>query len=421
MKEWSRLREERRARLSLGWYTGRVAKYDYIALDSGGKRVTGVLAASNESALLAELESRRLTPMSVRERGERGGLSLRRGVGRRPMGQAYTQVADLLRAGVPLLRAIRLIAGRKKQTRLTEVYGELADRVAAGDDLAAAMDERPDVFPAVHVAMVRAGERGGFLERVLARLGSMVIAEAELRGKVLGALAYPAFLVVVGVVIIAVVFTMFVPQFRKVVEEANVPLPTITKIVFGANDIFRWTWPGLVAAAVVIPVAVVSGLTRPGVREWVDVVKARLPVVGPLVRTLAAARFCRMLGTMLDNGVPLLAGMSIAKDAAGNVLMERAISTAAEAVRAGQPLSGPLGESGLFEDDVVEMIAVAESANNLDEVLLSVAETSESRVDRLISTAVRLVEPVLLVFLAGSVGMIAAALVIPMTKMGRAM
>ena len=400
-----------------------MAKFEYIALDGGGKRVTGVLAAANESALLAELESRRLTPMSVRERGERSGLGLGlgRGIGRRPMGQAYTQVADLLRAGVPLLRGIRLISKRKRQTRLTEVFGELADRVASGDDLATAMDERPDVFPAVHVAMVRAGERGGFLEKVLTRLGSMVTAEAELRGKVMGALAYPAFLVVVGVTIIAVVFTVFVPQFRKVVEEANVPLPMITKIVFGANDVLRWTWPGLLAGVVALPFVVVAGISRPGIREWMDIAKTRMPVIGPLVRSLAAARFCRMLGTMLDNGVPLLAGMSIAKDAAGNVLMERAISTAAESVRAGQPLSGPLGESGLFEEDVVEMIAVAESANNLDEVLLSVAETSESRVDRLITTAVRLVEPVLLVFLAGSVGMIAAALVIPMTKMGRAM
>lgn len=394
-----------------------MAKYEYIALDGAGKRIAGQLAAASEAAVLAELEARRLTPMSLRERPDKSGGRLPR----RPLGQAYVQIADLLRAGVPLLRGIRLIANRKKQTRLTATFSELADRVASGDDLAAAMDQRPDVFPPVHVAMVRAGERGGFLDKVLARLGTMVISEADLRGKVTGALAYPAFLVVVGVTIISVVFTVFVPQFRKVIEEARVPLPFITKFVFGAADVVKWSWPLLLALAIAAPFLVTLGLRNAKIRRRLDVVKTKLPVIGPLVCTMAAARFCRMLGTMLDNGVPLLAGMSIAKDAAGNVLMEQAITTAAESVRSGQPLSGPLGDSGLFDDDVIEMIAVAESANNLDEVLLGIADTSEQRVDRLITMAVRLVEPVLLVFLAGSVGMIAAALVIPMTKMGKAM
>lgn len=142
-------------------------------------------------------------------------------------------------------------------------------------------------------------------------------------------------------------------------------------------------------------------------------------VLGPLVRSMATARFCRMLGTMMENGVPLLTGMQIAKDAAGNVLMEDAISQAAEAVRAGQPLAAPLGASGLFEDDVVEMIAVAETANNLGEVLLGVADTTEGRVNRLLASALKLIEPILIVILAVIVGLIAMALVIPMTRMSR--
>ena len=147
--------------------------------------------------------------------------------------------------------------------------------------------------------------------------------------------------------------------------------------------------------------------------EW----GTRLPVYGPLTRSLAAARFCRLLGTMLGNGIPMLAAMQISRDAAGNVLMEEAIDNATEAVRAGQPLAGPLSESGLFGDEVIEMISVGESANNLDEVLSNIAGTIESRVDRMLGTAIRLLEPLLLVSIALVVAFVAAGLILPMTKM----
>ena len=374
------------------------------------------MAGASEQAVLAELESRRLTPMSLHAEPETeasgGGIPVRQLAG------AYTQMADLLRAGVPLLRGLKLLAGRKSKPRLSAVFRELAERVSAGDDLAKSMGDQPMAFPPVHVAMVKAGEKGGFLEAVLARLGTMVLAQAEMRSNVLGSITYPALLAFMGTAIVGVIFIVFVPQFRSMLNP-EMKLPLVSILVFGASDFLAKAWPVVVAVVVGLAGAFWMLSGRAAVRRRLDMMRTRMWVLGPLVRSMATARFCRMLGTMMENGVPLLTGMQIAKDAAGNVLMEDAISQAAEAVRAGQPLAAPLGASGLFEDDVVEMIAVAETANNLGEVLLGVADTTEGRVNRLLASALKLIEPILIVILAVIVGLIAMALVIPMTRMSR--
>lgn len=392
-----------------------MASFRYTALNASGQHVDGVLSVASEQAALAELEARELTPVTISERAERGPI-LRRGVSGRALAASYIQIADLLRAGVPLLRALKLLGGRKSQARLSAVYRGLADAVAEGEDLAAAMGKRPDVFPRVHIAMVRAGERGGFLENVLSRLGQFVMSQAELRGKIIGNMVYPMMLVVFGAVVLGVVFGIFVPMFKTMLVKSGQTPPLITRIVFAIADAVGKYGP-VTFIAVVVMVAVVYKLTRRAdVRRMMALWRTKVPVVGPLVRAVATTRFCRMLGTMMGNGIPMLSAMQIARDAAGNVLLEEAIDRATEAVRAGQPLAPPLAESGLFADDVVEMISVAESANNLDSVLLTIADTIDARVDRLLTTAVRLIEPLMLVAVAGVVAVVAAALILPMTQ-----
>jgi general secretion pathway protein F len=388
--------------------------FEYTARSVKGERVQGELAGASEQAVLGELEARELIPVSIRARSERGAVLAAR-VPVRKLAMTYVQVADLLRAGVPLLRALKLLGNRRSQGRLSAVFKDLAEGVSKGEELAEAMARHPGVFPKVHIAMVRAGEKGGFLEQVMARLGQFVMKQAELRSKVVGSLVYPAVLVGLGSVVLAVIFGVFVPKMRELVSEAP-NLPLVSRVVFGAGDLVAkhglWT-----LLAVVVSGAVLWRVGQaPGVRRRLTEAKTRMAVIGPLVRSLSAARFCRLLGTMLANGIPVLTAMQIARDAAGNVLMEEAIDSAAEAVRAGQTLSGPLGESGLFEEDVVEMIAVAEAANNLDEVLITIAETIEGRVDRMLTTVLRLIEPLLLLVIAGVVVTVAAGLILPMMQ-----
>lgn len=393
--------------------------FEYTALDVAGRRTAGVLAGPSEQAVLAELESRQLTPVAILPQQE--ARVRRRGVSARRLGTSYIQLSELLHAGVPLLRSLRVLANRKSEKKLSPVFRELGEAVSEGEDFAAAMSRRRDVFPQVHVAMVRAGEKGGFLEAVLSRLGQMVIAQAELRGKIIGNMVYPAILAGFGTIVLGVIFGVFIPKFRPMFDRIQGGLPTVTKFVFGVSSLVGKYGLITLAIVVVLGFVIAQAAARPGVGRVLTRWKTFMPVVGPLVRSLAAARFCRMLGTMLANGVPMLTAMHISREAAGNSILEEAISTAAEAVKSGQTLAPPLAASGLFDADVIEMIAVAESANNLDSVLLKIAETVEGRVDRLLATAVKLLEPLLLLVMAGAVVLVAAALILPMTRMSAAL
>ena len=389
--------------------------FAYIARDLKGERVVGELAAASEQAVLAELESRRLTPVSLecREAPKKSG----RRVSARALGTAYIQVAELLHAGVPLLRSLRLLGGRKSNPRLSSMFKEIGEAVAEGSDLGAAMEARDGAFPRVHVAMVRAGEKGGFLEQVLMRLGQLTLAQAEMRSKVIGNLIYPGVLIVFGTIILGVVFGVFVPMFAPMFETIPGGVPWITKVVFAVSAAVGKYGPLTALGLGIAGVVLWRYSKRREVRRKIERWRTFAPVIGPLTRAMATARFCRMLGTMLANGVPVLQAMQISRDAAGNGVLEDAIEKASESVRAGQPLAPPLAESGLFDDDVVEMISVGEAANTLDTVLVKIADTIESRIDRLLGAAVRLIEPLLLLVLAGAVVIVAVALILPMTQL----
>jgi general secretion pathway protein F len=392
-----------------------MASFQYIAVTGAGERVAGILAGGNEQAILAELETRRLTPVSVVEVAERQAGVVRRRVSTRALAMNYVQMADLLRAGVPLMRSLRLLGSRKSNPTLAKVFGELADAVADGTELAEAMAARPDIFTRVHVAMVRAGEKGGFLEQVLGRLGAFQVAQADLRAKVVGSLIYPTVLVVAGTGILGLIFAVFIPKFEPIFEK--IELGMLTKTVLGISHIVSGYWMFVVGGLVAVGVVAWRGMHNARVRREVDRRKFRIPVVGPILRAFAVARFCRILGTMLSNSIPMISAMAISKEAAGSVVMEEAIQAAAESVKQGQALAPPLASSGLFSDDVIEMISVGESANNLDNVLISVADTLEQRLERQLSGAVKLIEPLLLMLMATVVGLVAMALVLPMTKL----
>jgi len=398
--------------------------FRYIALTAGGERTSGVLGGASEQAVLNELERRRLIPVELKvhkgseadaaSTGEAERSALVR-VKSASLAQAYGQMGDLLRAGVPLLRTLRLMAEKKADPKLGAVFKRVSDAVQDGRELASAMGEFPRVFRPVHVAMVRAGEKGGFLEQALARLAQFVTWQVELRRKILGSLVYPAFLATFGVALLIGVFAVYIPFFKGVF--ADTELPWLTSVVFGISTVIRGWWA---------PVTLLLGLSAAAgwwamkvgrVRERAAGLVMRTPGVGAVVRSLAVARFCRMLGTLLGNGVPVLTALEIAKGAAGLPAMERSIEEAMTAVRAGQTLEPPLRGGGLFSADVLEMISVAESANNLDEVLLTIAETIEKRIDHLLTSLVRLIEPLLLLVLGLTIVLVAVALILPMFQL----
>jgi len=394
-----------------------MGNFAYIARDSAGRRVTGQLAGASEQAVLGELQARALSPVQVQELRQRQNLLTRRRVGTRQLATFYRQLADLLRAGVPLLRALKLLGRGKSNPRLAEEVSAIADDVADGEALADAMRARGRVFPSVHIAMVRAGERGGFLDQVLARMGAFLERQAEMRSKIIGNLIYPTLLLTVCVVILIGALVFFVPKFEEFYADIDTPLPT--KIVLGTSALLTdyWLWALMVFALIV------GGLwwllRRPGVRRAFAAWQLRLPKVGALLRDIAVARFTRILGTLLENGVPMIQAMQISRDAAGHVLLAEAIDEATDAVQAGESLADPLARSGMFSDEVIEMISVGESANNLAEVLTTASDTIETRIERTLTVFVRLMEPALLLVLGGAVMFMFLALVVPMMRMSQ--
>ena len=393
--------------------------FAYIARDSAGKRITGTLTGQSEHAVLAELYARELAPVSVDEVRERVSLRLGRPVSTRKLANLYRQLADLLRSGVPLLRSLRLLGRGKSNPALAKIMTDVADAVADGERLADAMAAKPEVFPDVHIAMVRAGETGGFLEAVLARLGDFLEHQADLKSKVIGNLIYPIVLLTlaIGVVVAAMIF--FVPKFEPMFAKLDsLPLPTVMLLAI-SDGLREQTIVILLVLAALIALAL-WGVRRPEFRRWLAGVVIRLPKVGEFSSQLAIARFTRILGTMLGNGIPMLAAMKISRDAAGNPILAEAIDAATENVRAGETLAEPLAHSGMIADDIIEMISVGEAANNLPDVLITISDTIEKRIDRTLALLLRLMEPALLLFLAGVVVFIFLALFLPMLKMSTA-
>ncbi|MGI9015392.1 MAG: type II secretion system F family protein [Phycisphaerales bacterium] len=394
--------------------------YSYIARDTNGARIAGRLSGSTEQVVLAELHARSLSPVRIDEVRESHALPVlgNRGVRTRTLAGFYRQLADLLRAGVPLLRALKLLARGKSQPRLAAVVRIISEQVAEGERLADAMAAAPEVFPSVQVAMVRAGETGGFLEEVLLRLGAFLEHQADMKSKVVGNLIYPIVLLALALAVVVGALVFFVPKFETMFARLELPLPT--RLLLGMSNALTQHWLMCVIVTGVLVATLLWMLRQPSVRRRIAELTLRVPGLGPFISSLAVARFARMLGTLLGNGIPMLQSMRISRDAAGHPVLADAVDAAVEAVRAGETLAEPLAASGMIADDVIEMVSVGEAANNLPDVLVTVADTIEKRIDRMLATLLRLMEPLLLLLLAGVVVFIFIALFMPMMQMSSA-
>jgi len=380
--------------------------FTYTAKDTTGKTLSGVMQADSEAAVVRTLDQRSLFPVAVAPEQAEGDTALGRlrsmtgaGVRLRHLSAAYGQLSDLLSAGVPMLRALDILSKTSTAT--------LADAMAA----------RSEIFGELDVAMVRAGERAGFLEDVLTNLAAFLERQDDLRAKVQGAMIYPIILASFAAVAVTALLVWLVPKFEQFLSKMPLPLPS--KVLFAASGALRGYWPVLLGvAAVVVGGAVGWARSEMGKRVW-NRLKLRIPLAGRAIRMVAITRFCRVFGTMLANGINILEALAISKDATGNALMRGAIEEAAENVRAGESLAEPLRRSGFFPTEIIEMILVAEESNQLEKVLLQIADTVERRTNRQVDAAVRMIEPLLLLLMAGVIGFIAVGLLYPIFTMAR--
>lgn len=396
--------------------------FDYTARELSGKQVAGTLTAGSEKDALAALQTQSLFPIKIglSEAARKQVVKGSRRVPGKFLTVFYNQLADLLRSGVPLIRSLQLLEDQTSHPALRFVIQDVRENVSEGTRLNDAMKRHPKAFNNLTVSMVKAGEEGGFLEDVLSRVAAFNDHQEELKGKVTGALVYPLFLMGVGAAIITVLLVWFVPEFAQIFGRMKEQgkLPWATTALMGFSEWLQDWWLGIL-------IVVVGGITwlvyyisdSKEAQAKLDAWKLKTPGLGGIVQNLAVARFCRMLGTLLGNGVPILQSLRIAKDASGNVVLSEAIGNAADNVSGGKSLAVPLRASGQFSRDIVEMIAIGEEANNLENVLISISDSLEKTTSRRIDVVVRMLEPMMLLVMAAIVTFVIAALLLPILNM----
>ena len=405
--------------------------FSYKALQADGKMAEGVLEAGSRPDALRQMETLGLRPVNLAEKlaagktgsasagalGNLGNVSFKfesKKVSAKELENFTRLLSSLLAAGVPLSRALVILYKESSSPAAQAKWKQVHDLVVDGMSLANAMAQSPDTFPRVYVAMVEAGEAGGFLDVVLAQIADFQTREKELKSKVLTAMIYPCILLFLALVVLTVLLVFFIPKFQKVFASVHGSLPLITQLVIGLSHLVR-----SYGVFVALGIGAVGFLVRAwfasekGKRSWEGII-LKSPLVGPLIAQFAMARFCRMLGTLLSAGVPLVQGLNVSRRSIGNQILVDAVGQSIERVQQGGRLGQSLGDcKALFSGAVLEMISVAEESGKLDVELIRVASVTEVDLDRNLKTAVAFAEPLMLFLIAGFIGVIFISMLLP--------
>jgi len=396
--------------------------YVYTAKNEVGTETTGRIAANSKREALDALHRLKLFPMCV-EDSRKGEISIQffhRRVSDSLIATTLIQLADLLDNGVPVLQAFHVLEKQTPHPRLKSVIKNIHDRIADGESVDNAFAVHSNVFNDLTISILRAGAEGAFLEDALRRIGGFLEQQAELKGKVLGALIYPIILLVVGIVVVLVLLIFFVPQFKEIFDEMESQgqsLPLVTQSLFWMRDTIL-SYGLYIAGAALFLYFLIRGqlATSWGIRIW-DRFKLRLPLIGNIMLDGAVSRFCRVLGTLLENGVPILKSLEISGQSTGNAVLADAVRRSAENVSSGETLAKPLSESGIVPPQVMAMISIAEESNTLENVLVNAANAIERRSARQLDMMVRLLEPMMLLIMGLAVFYIIIALLLPIFQM----
>lgn len=393
-------------------------QFTYRALTTDGKLVSGRLGAENRQAALEMIGRNGLRAVALESAGVHAGDTAGAGddsrPGRKSVELFMRQAANLLGAGVSLSRTLEIIAREASRPALGRRWKQVHDDVVGGASLAEALARWPKTFPPVYTAMVRAGETGGFLELVLEQIADFCAREQEVMSRLKTALIYPAILVFAAVAVLFFLMIYFIPRFSEIFADFGAALPRLTSIVINASD--RLAVYGFPAALVLVfgVFAARRVLAEKKARLAWENFLFRLPLFGPLAVQFSLARFCRMLGTLLKAGVPLLTALRVARGSLGRLSFEEAVGRVTEKVRDGSGLARGMGaEPVLFPPSVVEIVGVAEESGTLDRELVRLAESAEKELDRKMGVTVAVMEPALLFIMAAIIGLIVVSMLLP--------
>ena len=346
----------------------------------------------------------------------RGGFRLGRS-GRPQLVLTTRQLATLVKAGMPLLRALRTVRDLLDPGPLREVFTAIASDVEAGVKFSESLSAHPSWFPPFYVNMVRAGEVGGLLDEILKRLAELLEKQARLRERVKSALMYPAFVMVVAVGILIVLMAFVVPTFLGMFTELGSALPLPTRILITACNFVRGGWWIVLLALAGLWALLRMGLKTPRGRRLVDQTLLRAPGIGSLVERLLISRFARTLGTLIASGVPILSALETVRATVMNVVIDEALQDVERSLKVGESLARPMELSGVFPPLVTRMVALGEETGQLDRMLMQVADSYDEEVEVQLAGLTQLLEPLLIVFVGGVVGFIVIAMFLPLMSL----
>jgi type IV pilus assembly protein PilC len=391
--------------------------FEYTVRDRQGRQVKGTTEASDKDTAIAMLTRQGLIPVEVREAGAGMRREIRlgfgSGVGLKDLAIMSRQFATMINSGLSLLRALNILSEQVENKILAKTLRDVRDSVETGESLSGALSRHADIFPPLMINMTRAGEIGGFLDKVMVSIAGNFEAELRLRGKVKSAMTYPVVVFVMAVLAVIGMLLFIVPVFSKMFADLGGKLPAPTRVLVKMSESLTYVLPiGLVVGVVG---AVVWGRVknREGVRQVVDPLKLKMPIFGSLFRKVAISRFSRNLSTMLASGVPLLQSLDVVGAAAGNVVLRDAASAIEVSVRAGDSLAAPLSGHKVFPPMVVQMLSVGEDTGAVDVMLSKIADFYDQEVEATTEALTSLIEPLMIAVLGGVVGSMIIAMYLP--------
>jgi len=399
--------------------------FAYKAMDKAGTEVAGTLDADNERLALGRLREMGYLPLEVREeKVAKGGvldtflgIFMRKRVKGKDIVTFTRQLSTLIDSGLPLLRSLTVLGEQTESPNLKAQIKDAAASVQGGSTFSDALAKHPRTFNKLYVNMIKAGEAGGVLEVVLARLAEFSEKEQAVRAKVRGAMVYPALVILVGLGVVLFLTIAIIPTFVGMFAEVGLTLPLPTRIMMGISDFLRgFWWLNLLVILALITIYKMWVRKERG-RYQADKIKIRIPILGELVKKSGLSRFARTLGTLITSGVPILQALLIVRDTAGNEVISRAMVAVHNSIREGESIAGPLGKSPVFPPMVVHMIAVGEETGALDNMLIKVSDAYDREVDTTVAALTSVLEPILILGMGVVVGFIVIAMYLPIFQM----
>jgi len=402
--------------------------FEYSALNTKGKAVAGVIDAESAVAVRQKLRAAKVFPVSIKEadnaaaKKDTGTFEISRPFSRISLSEISLmtrQLATLVGAGFPLVTALDTLIPQTKSHSFKKLLTQIKDAIVEGSSFAGAISQYPGTFSSLYINMVHAGETSGALEIVLDRLADITEKQQALIIRIRSALAYPALMTAIGVIVLILLLTYIVPSITGVFSEMNQVLPAPTRLLIVVSNLFKsYGWVLLIAAGVAIPVFRSITKTTRGKYLW-DKLLLSLPLTGPLARKLAVARFARTLGSLLENGVSMLPALEIVKNIVANTLISNAIESAARGVGKGQGLYQALSTSNAFPGLALQMIQVGEQSGELERMLSKIADVFENEVTSSVVSMTSLLEPVMILVMGVIVGFIVLSICLPIFEMNQ--